>query len=419
MGRLTAKQVENLGPGMHADGDGLYLQVDGDGPGSWIYRYKLKGKERYFGLGSKSVITLKLARELRDEAKKLKAQGIDPIEHRRQREADSKAEAAKAIIFREFATQFIASHEVGWKNAKHRQQWTNTLETYVYPVFGHLPPGDIDTTLVRKVLDPIWLTKPETASRIRGRIETILDAAKTQGLRTGENPARWKGHLALLLPSKRKVRAVRHHPALPFDQIPVFMAALRAHPSLSARALEVCILTGGRTKEAIGAHWREIKLERAVWEIPAERMKREKPHTVPLVSRALEILKSFREVQRTGWVFRGIGKREGKSMGEAALSKMLHLMGDWRDHEGRRITVHGFRSTFRDWIGERTSFPWDIAEKALSHAVGNETHEAYQRGQLLERRRRLMEAWDRYCSTVPAELPGQATSADNVVPMRG
>ena len=237
MGRLTAKQVENAGSGMHADGDGLYLQVGGDGARSWVYRFKLRGKERYLGLGSASVVTLKRARELADDARRLKAEGIDPIERRRQQEAASKAHAAKAVTFKEAATQFVASKEVGWKNAKHRQQWTNTLVTYVYPVFGHLEVGEIDTTLVMKVLQPIWATKPETASRIRGRIEVVLDAAKTQGQRSGENPARWKGHLANLLPAKRKVLRVRHHSALPYAQIPAFMQALRAHPSISARAL--------------------------------------------------------------------------------------------------------------------------------------------------------------------------------------
>jgi integrase len=262
-----------------------------------------------------------------------------------------------------------------------------------------------------KVLAPIWPVKPETASRVRGRIEVILDAAKTQGLRTGENPALWKGHLANLLPSKRKVRRVRHHPSLPYAAIPVFMVALRARPSLSARALEFCILTGARSSEAIKAHWSEIDLKAAVWEIPLERMKRERPHRVPLVGRAVDILRSFPEGARTGWVFPGIGERQGKSMNEAALDKMLSLMGDWRDKAGQPTTVHGFRSTFRDWAAECTSFPREVAEMALSHAVGDETEQAYQRGDLFEKRRRLMEAWAKYCS----HPPKSAVSGNNVV----
>jgi hypothetical protein len=232
VGKLTAKQVENARAGMHADGEGLYLQVGTGGARSWVYRFTLKGKERYLGLGSAADVTLKRARELASNARRLRAEGIDPVEHRREKRAAERLEVAKAVTFKEVATQHIASHEVSWRNAKHRQQWKNTLETYVYSVFGHLPPAQVDTSLVMKVLAPIWPTKPETASRIRGRIEVILDAAKTQGLRTGENPARWKGHLSNLLPPKRKVRRVRHHPALPYAQVPVFLKELRERPSL-------------------------------------------------------------------------------------------------------------------------------------------------------------------------------------------
>jgi integrase len=415
MGKLTALQVERLGPGLHADGNGLYLQVTGAAR-SWLYRYKLKGKERYHGLGSATAIALKRARELADDARRLRAEGIDPIEHRRAGRTAERVEAAKAVTFRQAAEQFIASHEVGWKNPKHRQQWRNTLKTYAYPVIGNLPVAEVDTTLMMKVLAPIWPIKPETASRVRGRIEVILDAAKTQGQRSGENPARWKGHLANLLPAKRKVRRVRHHPALPYRELPTFMAALRTRPSLSARALEFCILTAVRSKEA-KAHWREIDLAAAVWEIPAERMKRERRHRVPLVGRALEILKSFRVEQRSGAVFPGIGTREGQPMSEAALGKMLDLMGDWRDENGDLITVHGFRSTFRDWAAERTSFAREVAEVAIAHAVGDETYEAYQRGDLFEKRRRLMEAWAKYCNAEPGR--GSGKGASNVVTLRG
>jgi integrase len=411
MAKLTAKQVENAGAGMHADGDGLYLQVGTPGARSWVYRFTLNGKERYLGLGSAADVPLKRARELASDARRMRAEGVDPIEHRRERRAAERVEAAKAVTFKDVATQFIASHEVGWKNPKHRQQWKNTLETYVYPVFGHLPPAQVDTPLVMKALAPIWPVKPETASRVRGRIEVILDNAKTQGLCTGENPARWKGHLANLLPAKKKVRRVRHHPALSYDAIPAFMAALRARPSVSARALEFCILTAARSSEAIKAHWREIDIKASAWEIPLERMKRERPHRVPLARRVLEILETFTD--NSGFVFPGIGKRQGKSMDEAALDKMLSLMGDWRDKKGQSITVHGFRSTFRDWAAECTSFPREVAEMALSHAVGDETEQAYRRGDLFEKRRELMEAWAKFCS----QPPKVALKNDNVVAM--
>jgi integrase len=412
MANLTAKQVENAGAGMHADGDGLYLQVGTGGARSWVYRFTLNGKERYLGLGAAADVPLKRARELAVDARRLRAEGVDPIEHRRARREADRIDAAKAVTFKDVATQFIASHEVAWENSKHRQQWRNTLETYVYPVFGNLPPAQVDTALVMKVLAPIWPVKPETASRVRGRIEVILDAAKTQGLRVGENPALWKGHLANLLPSKKKVRRVRHHPAMPYEAIPAFMALLRARPSVSARALEFCILTATRSSEAIKAHWSEIDIRASAWEIPLERMKRERPHRVPLAGRALEILETFTD--KIGFVFPGIGKRQGKSMDEAALDKMLSLMGDWRDKKGQSVTVHGFRSTFRDWAAERTSFPWEIAEVALSHAVGDETEQAYQRGDLFEKRRKLMEAWAKYCTSPPKA----AVDATNVVMMR-
>jgi integrase len=356
-------------------------------------------------------VTLKRARVLAGDARKLRPEGIDPIEQRREKRAAEKVEAAKAVTFKDVATQFIAGHEVAWKNPKHRQQWKNTLETYVYPVFGHLPPAQVDTALVMRVLAPIWPTKPETASRVRGRIEVILDAAKTQELRTGENPARWKGHLANLLPSKRKVRRVRHHPALPYAQLPAFLKDLRGRPSLSARALEFCILTVARSPETIKAHRREVDLRAFMWEIPTERMKRERAHRVPLVGRALEILKLFREEERTGWVFPGVGKRNGKPMSEATLEKMLALMGDWRDKAGESITVHGFRSTFKDWAAECTAFPREVSEVALSHAVGDDTYEAYQRGDLFEKRRRLMEAWAKYCDQATKTVG----SNDNIV----
>lgn len=406
MGKLTAKEVENANAGMHADGDGLYLQVTGHNARSWVFRFRFKGKEKYLGLGSASAITLKRARELADEARRLKAEGKNPIEHRREREASARAEASRSQTFWQCAEQFIASHEKGWCNDKHRQQWTNTLTTYAKPVLGNLLVQDISTAHVMKVLAPIWSTKPETASRVRGRIEQILDAAKTMGLRDGENPARWRGHISNLLPTKTKVRAVRHHAALPYKEIPSFMAELRTRPSISARALEFVILTVMRSdKETLQARWNEIDIAAGIWTCPAERMKMKKEHRVPLSARAKEVLQSLPRHDQAGnneWLFPG---HKGRLTG-AALSKMLELLK--RDD----VTVHGFRSTFRDWAAETTAYPNHVVEMCLAHAIGDAVEAAYRRGDLFEKRCRLMEEWARYCTEAPAR------AVDNVMALR-
>jgi integrase len=414
VGRLNAKQCEHVGPGLHPDGDGLYLQVKGNGR-SWIFRYYPAGKtSRDIGGGPFPLVGLAEARAWRDGMKKLRAQGIDPREHRLAEAKTREAEAARKVMFNAYADTYIATHKAAWRNAVHRQQWQSTIDAYVKPVFEGVAIADVDTVLVMKVLTLIWPAKPETASRVRGRIEVILDAAKTQGLRAGENPARWTGHLKFLLPSKKKVRKVRHHPALPYAQIPAFSAALRQRPGLSARALELCILTASRSGEIIGMDWCELDLgagaDYGLWTIPPERMKAEREHRVPLVGRALEILKSFAG-ERTGPVFPGIGRRAGQPMTEATLGKMLALVpGDWRDVRGERVTVHGMRSSFRDWAGERTAFPREVAEMALAHAIGDETEAAYFRADLFDKRRRLMLAWSKYCMR-PAPANVTALSA--------
>lgn len=323
-------------------------------------------------------------------ARKLKSQGIDPIDHRRAQRDAERLEAAKAVTFDQAAERFIAGHEAGWKNPKHRQQWRNTLATYVSPVIGALPVQDIDTDLVMKVLEPIWTKKPETAGRVRGRIESILDWAKAHKLRAGENPAQWRGHLDQLLPKKSKVRKPKHHAAMSYAEVPGFMDALAKRPSISAKALAFTILTAARTGEVIGAKWSEFDLKGAVWTIPEDRMKAGKEHRVPLAKGALAILGDL--PHGGGFVF----ARDGRPLSNMAMLKMLALMN--RDDD---LTVHGFRSSFRDWAAERTNFARELAEAALAHAVGDETERAYQRGDLFEKRRRLMAKWADYCAQAP------------------
>jgi integrase len=393
VGKLTALTVQCAGTGMHGDGDGLYLQVKGDAR-SWIFRYTLNGKTRDLGLGSAKAIPLKRARELAQAASALRAEGIDPIEHRRAKRLGASLEAAKALTFKDAATAFIAGHRAGWRNTKHAAQWESTLAAYVFPVFGDLSVAAIDTTLVLKAIEPIWTAKPETASRVRGRIEAILDWATTRGDRAGENPGRWRGHLRYTLPAPTKVRRVKHHASLPYNEITAFMASLRARDSISARCLEFTILTAARTSEVIGATWSEIDRDHAVWTIPANRMKAGKEHRVPLSGRAVDIL---RELQRDpapwGASSSSFGPtdpvfaRAGKHLSNMALLKMLALAG--RDD----LTVHGFRSTLRTWAAERTTFPREVIEAALAHVVGNRVEAAYQRGDLFDKRRRLMDAW--------------------------
>ena len=281
----------------------------------------------------------------------------------------------------------------GWRNSKHRQQWKNTLATYVYPVIGALPVQDVDTALVFKVLEPIWLTRPETATRVRGRIERILDWAKAGSFREGENPARWRGHLDNLLPKRTKISKVEHHAALPYPEVPGFMAELRDRKSISARCLEVTILVASRTSEAIGARWDEIGFVARVWTVPGARMKAEKDHRIPLSQRVLAIFKDLQQRRESEFVFPG--GRAGRQLSNMAMLKMLALMD--RDD----LTVHGFRSSFRDWAAECTNFPSEVAEMALAHAVDDKVEAAYRRGDLFDKRRRLMNAWAEFCAKPP------------------
>ncbi|MGE0187656.1 MAG: tyrosine-type recombinase/integrase, partial [Hyphomonadaceae bacterium] len=320
--------------------------------------------------------------------------GVDPLEAKREARRAAALEAARAQTFRQCAEAYIAAHAKTWRNAKHAGQWRSTLSTYVYPVFGDLPVGAIDAALVSKVLDPIWAAKNETASRVRGRIEVVLDWAKVRGYREGENPARWKGHLQFALPPRRKIAKVKHHAALPFGEIGPFLRQLGAMPGVAARALEFAILTAARTGEVLGARWDEIDLAERTWTVPAERMKAGREHRVPLNAAAFAIVAARYEGCCGAFVF-------GADGSDAMLSNMALLMC-LRRMKRADLTVHGFRSTFRDWAAERTNFPREVAEAALAHAVGDKVEAAYRRSDLFDKRRKLMEAWGGYCEAQTA-----------------
>jgi integrase len=393
IGRLTTLAITRAKEGMHADGAGLYLQVTGPAAKSWVFRYTINGRTRYLGLGSARTIDLKRAREDARKARELVHDGIDPIEHRKTKRMQQRLAAVKAITFDQCADAYIAAHEPSWGNPKHRQQWRNTLKDYASPVIGNLAVSDVDTGLVLKVLEPLWTSRPETASRLRGRIESVLDWAKVRGHRDGENPARWKGHLDHLLPARSKVRKVQHHAALPYGEINALVTLLRAQKGITPRALEFAILTAARTGEVLGARWSEIDTAAAMWMIPAGRMKGGREHRIPLCDRALAILEEMR----------GRDREHVFPLSEKAMAMLLRRLGR------KDVTVHGFRSTFRDWAGEVTSFPNHVVEMALAHAVPSAVEAAYRRGDLFEKRRRLMEAWAGYCA--------MARSGD-VTPMR-
>jgi len=374
---LTALHVKNAPPGRHGDGDGLWLQVRAGGGKSWLFRYQLRGQARQMGLGPVGLVSLAMARQMAHAARLLLLDGVDPIEERaRQRQPPPAPPSAPS--FRRCAERYIAAHEAGWSNDKHRQQWPATLEAYAHPVLGDLPVDAIDTGLVLRVLEPIWTTKPETASRVRARVESVLSWATVAGFRIGDNPARWRGHLDQLLPARRKVRAVRHHAALPYREMPEFMARLRQQPGTAARCLGFTILTVARTGEAIGAELAEIDREHALWTVPGSRMKGGARHRVPLAPAALTL------VPPDG-TYLFPGARRGRPLSQMSMLMLLRRM----DCE---ITTHGFRSSFRDWAAEAAHAPREVAEAALAHRLGG-VEGAYQRGDMLDRRRELMEAW--------------------------
>jgi integrase len=396
--KLTALKVEKeKQPGMYGDGGGLYLRVTPDGAKNWVFRFMLNGRPRWMGMGPLHTVGLAEARKRAGEHRLKRHDGIDPIEARRAERVQAQLDAAKAVTFKECAENYIKAHRAGWRNGKHAGQWEATLATYAEPIIGKLSVQAIDTALVLKVLEPIWTTKPETAGRVRGRMETIIDWAKVRGFRTGENPARWRGHLDKLLPARGKVRKVEHHAALPYSELPGFLAALREQEGIAARALEFTILTAARTGETIFSRWTELDLLEKTWTIPAERMKAGREHRVPLSARALSILE---EMQAHGHAVDGFvfpGGKAGKPLSNMAFLMLLRRMK--RDD----LTAHGFRATFKTWASERTSFQNEIVEAALAHVVGSKVEQAYRRGDLFEKRRRLMQQWAAFCTTEPAQ----------------
>lgn len=385
---LTERKVRDLKEkGRYGDGHGLYLQVGSNGSQSWLLRYEINHRERYMGLGSATDFTLKEARERARQQRQLLADGIDPIEKRLAEQDAERRKEAERVTFKEATEQFIALHEAGWRNAKHRKQWHKTLKDYVYPTLGPRPIKAIDAALINQTLAPIWQKIPDTASRIRQRIERVI-----AWVRAGKP-----------LPAPSPERHGRNHAALKYQDLPSFMVKLRERQGISARALQFCILTASRSNETIGARWDEINLEEKVWTVPPERMKAGREHRVPLSDTAIELLQRLPTETDSPFVF--IGATRGGRLNPTALLQALRLIRD-------DVTVHGMRATFKTWASERTNFPRELAEKALAHAVGNAVEQAYDRGDLFEKRRRLMTAWAEYC-TEPA-----TTVAGTVVAMR-
>jgi integrase len=409
---LTPYAVKNAKPGSYADGGGLRLLVKETGARSWVYRFMLKGKSRDIGLGPAAepgMVTLGKARDLAIDLRRLVKAGVDPLEQRAQDAAQAAAAAQAAVIagitFKASAQAYIEAHEGSWKNEKHRWQWGATLASFVYPTMGDIAVADIDTSHVMAVLEPIWSAKPETASRVRGRIETILDAAKARGHRQGENPARWRGHIDKMLPPPTKAKADRnrkigsdgHHRALPYVDVSGFMEKLRAREAVAALALEFTILTAARSGETLGAKWSEVDLGAALWTVPADRMKAGKEHRVPLSPRAVEILKATSKLGGD-YLFPGSGDGNLSSMAMTMLLRRMKV----------DATPHGFRSAFRDWSAECTGYAHEVCEMALAHTIGNKTEAAYRRGDMFEKRRRLMADWATYCAA-PAAAAGSVT----------
>ena len=395
---LTALKVkQNLKPGMYADGLGLYLKVRDGSSKSWIFRYRIGGKLRDMGLGPFHTVSLAEAREKADICRAMRLKGLDPLEERLKEQQTKTVEAAVAITFEKCAETYIATHKDSWKNSKHADQWTTTLQTYVYPIFKDRSVAAIDDDLVLKVLQPIWKEKTETASRIRGRIERILDWARVMKYRMGDNPARWKGHLDHLLAKRSRVATVVHHAALPIDETPGFIQILQREKAVVARAFEFCILNATRTSETLRMRWDEYDEKAQHWTVPGARMKAGRDHRIPLAKRSQLILAEMQEIRTGEFVFPG-GVRE-RPLSSMAFLMLLRLLG--RDD----ITAHGFRSTFRDWAAERTDFPPEVVEMALAHTIGNKVEAAYRRGDLFDKRRQLAEAWAAFCAgTATCEL---------------
>lgn len=406
LNKLSARFVQTIKfpPKWHSDGAGLYLRVTKEGNKSWVFVFPYPGYKhpREMGLGSYPQVSLEEARRLAELARQDVRDGIDPIEKKKDVRQAAALERSKAMTFDECAAAYIEANRAGWKNDKHAQQWENTLATYASPIIGNLSVAGIDTGLVLKVLEPIWTAKPETANRLRGRIEAVLGWATVRRYRTGDNPAAWRNHLDKVLPARSAVAQVKNHPALPHAEIGAFVAKLREQAGIASRALEFAILTATRTNETIGAAWQEFDLKAGVWTIPAERMKAKREHRIPLSDRALELALEMQPLM-TSEASPVFPSPRGKALSNMAMLAILKRMG--RDD----LTVHGFRSTFRDWAGETTAYPREVIEHALAHQLKDKAEAAYARGTLFDKRRRLMAEWATYCATT------KATEGDNVV----
>jgi integrase len=391
MGRLTARKVETAKPGKYGDGGGLQLAVAVPGAKKWVLRFLWQGKAREMGLGSYPEVGLAEAREKAMAGRRLARSGIDPIAERRKDRS--------IPTFGELADDVVTEQSKGFRNDKHRAQWKMTLETYAAPLRVKAVNA-ITTEDVLGVLKPIWTTKAETASRLRGRIERVLNAAKAKGYRSGENPAAWRGHLENLLPKRQKLTR-GHHPAMPYADIPAFVARLRERDAVAALALEFAILTAARSGEVFGAQWREIDFDARVWAIPPQRMKAAREHRVPLSKRAVAIVNKMNDARTGNHVFPG--SVCGRPLSAMAMDMVMRRIGE-------SVTVHGFRSSFRDWAGNETHFPRELAEAAVAHVVGDKAEQAYRRSDALEKRRALMDAWAAYCEP--------STADDKVTPLR-
>ena len=394
--RLSARAVETAkSSGLIADGGGLYLQVSKSGAKSWLYKFMLNGRSREMGLGSLKAVSLASAREKAALCRSSLADGIDPIEARKAGRSRSIAADQKTITFEDAADAYIATHESGWKNAKHASQWRNTLAADAYPVAGQLLVSDIDTEVIMRILKPIWALKPETAGRLRGRIERILDWATVSGFRQGPNPARWRGYLENLLPSKSRLHSVQHHSAMPYQGIGDFVLQLRERDGIAAQALEFLIYTAARTSEVRGASWDEFDLDRGIWAIPGPRTKVGKEHRIPLAERPLQIVKVLHGNATGDFVFPG--RKPGKGLSDMALLSVLRRLEI-------KQTVHGFRSSFRDWAADQTQVPREVAEQALAHTISNKVEAAYLRSDFFEKRRDLMNLWAAHLDSPNGEV---------------
>lgn len=411
LGKLSARFVQNVKfpPKWHSDGAGLYLRVTKEGNKSWVFVFPWPGYKhpREMGLGSYPKVSLEAARRLAGLVREDLINNVDPIKKREDIRKSTKLASAKSMTFDQCAKAYIEANRSGWKNDKHAAQWETTLEQYASPVIGALPVSAIDTGLVLKVLerDDLWTTKAETASRLRGRIEAVLGWATVREYRTGDNPAAWRNHLDKVLPARSSVKKVEHHEALPYKEVGAFVAGLRNQVGVASRALEFAIHTAARTGEVIGAAWQEFDLEAGTWTIPAERMKARKEHLIPLSPRALDLVKEMLPLKAQDDTPVFLSPKGGK-LSNMAMLAVLKRMG----HES--LTVHGFRSTFRDWAGETTAYPREVIEHALAHQLKDKAEAAYQRGTLFEKRRRLMADWATYCNTV-------GNGAADVIPISG